>query len=818
MNTARRLPAAAEVDSGRSLGRTRRRRGALGPAIVWLLLVAPADAANDVRRPAPPAGLAAAPTAGTTAPDPVGIPPATSRPAAPATPVAEPSPRAPSSLPDLAAADRLFREVDDTLWDAHRRARAAIASDAPDVLARHEVVVGLFAQRDRLFALVTARTRERLESGGPVGRASFWHELAYLKTRLLSQVRVVRQGTRQVASNVGDSPLVTIWRALQLALVVVVFRGWRRWSRKGLKASRQRLLAIRPRQASNLRLARLLWYVDRVGGPLAWLILVVVLEQLVSPRGFEEITSLIYTILVWVFVARLIVQLIDALAARGVAGLRSARADLRLGSLRLIAGWAVVLGLGSSLVTRYLGHGTVHAYWVRLWTLMSVPVAALLVYWWRDEIHGRLEALSHELAWARRLAERRRGLWGYLLTILGAVYLLWVEAIDRLLALLSGWDIGRRFIAVLVRREVERDSLRGDDQDESPIPDALAERLIEARDVRLDAVAKSERTALLAAVAEGRGGGHVVLGERGLGKTVFLERLAAEIGEGVISVGCPPGGYPALARELAGALGVSLDGDPADEAATRRLAAAIDAAGVRVILVDDAHLLARPWMGGQRGLDRLVGLDGAIHTPIDWVLAIDDRAWRYISLARGERALFHGVVPLPAWSEESLGMLLQSRAKSCGLELDYGRIVLPRQLDAGEHDSAADRNRFGYARILWELADGNPEVAMRLFAGSLRRTQDGRIVVRLPQATFSVALNEASIETLLALRVMMQCEIATTDDLVRSLRISEARAVSIVRFCLQNGWIEPVEGGHRIEWSWFRPIARALVRRNLMAR
>jgi hypothetical protein len=782
-------------------------------AVLWLAAVPAAAPGAAAPAPPPPSGPAVPPAPGATSPD-AAVPEqapldATSVEARIDALVA----RRDRGEEVAAAADRLFREVDAILWSTHRESRTAIARGTPDLLAQHARLIELYEQRDRLFDLISPALHERLVGGGAAGRTELRRELAYLYTRLLAQIRVVEQGARHIVANVGEWPLATFWGLIQLVLVLLVFRAWRRWSARGPKAWRQRLLAMRPRQASNLRLARALWYLDRIGAPLSWLVLILVLERLVSPRGFEELASLVYTVLVWIFVARLVVQLIDALAARGVGGLRAARAALRLRSLRWVAGWLVVLGLGSSLVTTYAGHGAIHAWTTRLGVLLSIVVVAVLIGWWREEVADRLEALSTELAGARRLAGRQHGLWGYPFTVLGAVYLLWVDGVDRIVRRLSQWELGRRVLAVLVRREVERDVLRSNDEDEEALPDALVERLLAAGELRLDSVAKAERNAVVASLRAGVGGGYVVLGERGMGKSVFLERVAEEIGEEMFVVGCPPDGHPGLLAAIATAFG--LEGEAAQPEA---VAEAIDASGIRVIAIDDAHRLARPWMGGQAGLDRLAELDGRITRPLSWVLAIDDRAWRYIALARGERALFQQVVPLPAWSEESLGFLLQGRAKACGLDLDYRRIVLPRQLDAGEHDSLEERNRFGYARILWELADGNAEVALRIFVRSLRRTRDGAIVVRLPQPLYSTALNEASIEVLLALRVIVQCEIARVEDLVRSLRIGEARARAILRFCLQNDWLEVMDGGYRLAWSWFRPITRTLVRRNLMAR
>ena len=92
------------------------------------------------------------------------------------------------------------------------------------------------------------------------------------------------------------------------------------------------------------------------------------------------------------------------------------------------------------------------------------------------------------------------------------------------------------------------------------------------------------------------------------------------------------------------------------------------------------------------------------------------------------------------------------RARAIALEPDYGRLVLPRQLDLGEHDDPDDRNRFGYARVLWELSDGNPAVALYLFAESLRRVPDGSVFLRLPQLRSAGSLTEAHPDALLVVR------------------------------------------------------------------
>jgi hypothetical protein len=437
----------------------------------------------------------------------------------------------------------------------------------------------------------------------------------------------------------------------------------------------------------------------------------------------------------------------------------------------------------------------------------------LLIYWWKNEIGERLLALSDQSGWARRLASVRKGFWSYPATVVGAAYLVWAAVFKWIVQRLSGFESGRRTLAVLVRRQGEQELPLEAEERENSIPALVREGLLEPGGGALDSVASDQLESLLLSMRLAPGLGYPVLAERGGGKTTFLLRLCERLGDEMRSMVCPTGGYEAFEAALAAAFGLPAGSDLAEE-----LPQAIRAAGVRVLGIDDAHLLVRPYMGGQRELDRFAALDARLEGCVSWVLMIDRSAWRYILLGRGERALFQEVIELPSWTEDQLGELVQARCRAAGIDPDYTQFVLPRQLDTGEYDRLEDRNRFGHARILWEMADGNPEVAIRLFADSLRRGPDGRATVLLPQARLSAALSAAGVGTLLVLRVVVQCDVASVDDVARSLRISTGRALASVHFCLQNGWLERVDGGFRLTWEWYPTITRQLERRNLMPR
>jgi len=68
------------------------------------------------------------------------------------------------------------------------------------------------------------------------------------------------------------------------------------------------------------------------------------------------------------------------------------------------------------------------------------------------------------------------------------------------------------------------------------------------------------------------------------------------------------------------------------------------------------------------------------------------------------------------------------------------------------------------------------------------------------------------------LRIIVQCDLATIDDITAGLRVTTPTAMSSIRYALQRGWIEERDGRYRISWDWFRTVITVLVRRNLLPR
>lgn len=175
------------------------------------------------------------------------------------------------------------------------------------------------------------------------------------------------------------------------------------------------------------------------------------------------------------------------------------------------------------------------------------------------------------------------------------------------------------------------------------------------------------------------------------------------------------------------------------------------------------------------------------------------------------------VIQLRPWSEEQIGELVSNRCELAGLQPDFSNVKIPRRYMDVAQDAIEDRNRIGIYTMLTALSRGNPSIAIRMFADSIRMNTDGAPEVRLPTNRDDQQLQNRSINLLLVLRVIAQVELITFDDIVSNLRFEPSVVTSSLQFALLNNWVEERNGRYRISWPWFRVITQVLGRQNLLA-
>jgi hypothetical protein len=726
-------------------------------------------------------------------------------------------------------ADALYAELSTVLRSRRSELREALAGlgrtfgtfrgDGGDgaELARIEelyaTLSALYMVRVELLQHVSSELRHRVTGTGPSGMSELRGEIEHLILYGRVQALLIPHAASDWPAEIKHAPLPLVERLLVIIIALIVFRQWRRWAPGFLKRARESLAEARPRRHYKLRAARLIWYLDQIRSPLEWLALLTICFKAVEFDALQDLEKALSSIAHWLLLAWFAVALINAIAARGVAGLSGERAGLRLRSLRLIAAWLVLLGLGLDLAETYLGQATVHEGVWFLFKLLALPLLLVLIAMWRSEVFRQLALEPQVPNWIKGALQHRKGLRSFASAAIGGAYLIVLRLQQQFFRSTSELDWGRRFQATLYQRELAREAARKDTIEGTPIDEALRARLLKGEGKIFKTVCKKEFERLTSLVEQDNIGVAAVVAERGGGKTTFLQRLATEFLDETLLLDCPFGGFEALHEALAEALGlVRPESTPAD------FRARAEETGLKVIAIDNFQRLSRPAKGGFLDMDRLATFVRGLEMPVLWVVAVDSAAWNYIRRSRAERIVLMEEIQLPPWTEDQIGNLLDLRCEEVGITPNFSELMLPQQVDAVDLETMTEHNRAGFRRLIWHASGANPAIALRLWANSLVVTEDGEYVVRLAEQQAAKELDGVSPVGLLVLRVIAQFDWAAADDIVESLRFSHAEVGNALTVALKKGWIERRDDRYRISWDWYRTITTVLARRNLLAR
>ena len=730
----------------------------------------------------------------------------------------------PSGVPFPAdtTADQLPADIDDS---ATRELRASISSSAVELQtleaqfrweraeALRDAIVIMNRARLRLFEMLSGTRRDSLEGFGPDGVAQVKREL----DQIILEVRfhllhVPREAARQYRK-LRYSPGPVVFSLFQLLVLVLVFRWWRKRADQTLEQSRRAWLQKRPQTHLTRGVSTFVWYLRRIRKPLEWMAFFAVLSILIARAGRVPETQYVQIVIMWLVAGAFVVELIDATASRQ--GVSSESSDkLRFRSLRLVGVSVVAVGLVLSLTVATVGKGAIYGWVVSTFGFLAIPVGLVLVVWWKDTIFERAKGreTSSVLQWVVR---HDHGLLTYPAAVIGGVYLL-IEGISGFVVRRVG-DLAplRRVFTYLFRRGVEKSTTAAPaEYGTEPIPmdlyEALAPHPKTAPELLTSYMSKSVH-AVRALVRSERDAIVAVVGERGLGKTTFLNRITSDLEPGsVCAVQCQPGGFAALLVEFARALGLP------ETASEEEVIATLRERAPSVICVDDAQRLVRPLIGGLEAIDKLVELTHGVSPQTSWLIAVGMPAWQYLRRARGDRAAFDQVVTLEPWEENQIAALIEQRSTAAGVIPSFERLVVPRQVRTSPV-SDAERTKRDFYRILWDYSDGNPEVALHFWRESLyRRPDDETIYVRLFSGPSAGQLDDLPATFYFVLRTVVQLELAVEEDVVACTDLNAAEVADALRAARVHGYIKGE--GHRfeIDLQWYRAVISILRRKHLL--
>ncbi len=726
------------------------------------------------------------------------------------------------ALPANADADELPADIDD---GAARELRTALSKSALELQALEgqlrwdrakalrDAIVIMNLARLRLFEMLSEARRDSLEGFGPDGVAQVKRELDQIILEVRFQLLAVPREAARRYRQLQFEPRPVIFGVFQLVLLVLFFLWWRRRADDTLEQSRRAWLQKRPQTHLSRGISTFIWYVRRIRKPLEWLAFFAVLSMLIAKSGRLAGTKYFQIVIGWLLAGAFVVELIDATASRqGFSSESSAK--LRFRSLRLVGVSVVTVGLVLSLTVATVGKGAIYAWVLSTFGFLAIPVFLVLIVWWKDTIFERAKSreASRVLQW---VARNDHGLLTFPAAAVGGVYLLIVGVAEFFVRRASDLAPLRGIFAYLFRRGVEKnETATPAEYGTEPIPaevygalephpqtppELLTSYMSESVHA-MRALVRSDRHAIVA-----------VVGERGLGKTTFLDRVTSDLEPGSLcAVQCQPGGFSALLVELARALGLP------QTATEEEVLASLRERAPSVIRVDDAQRLVRPLIGGLEAIDQLIELTRRVSPQTSWLIAIGMPAWQYLRRARGDRAAFDEVIKLQAWEEDQIASLIKQRNTAAGVAPSFDRLVVPHQVRTSPV-SDEERTKRDFYRILWDYSDGNPEVALHFWRESLyRRTEDETIYVRLFSGPSAGQLDDLPATFYFVLRTVVQLELAVEEDVVTCTDLSPAEVADALRAARVRGYIKGDGHLFEINLQWYRAIISILRRKHLL--
>ena len=711
------------------------------------------------------------------------------------------------------SADALYARIVPALQKIRGRLGAAL--DAGGATAQrkalYDAMIGLNRARLDTIDQLSPGARRRVLGFGSEGAAQVGRELSQIS--LDARYNIQAYGARapgMFAALLHPTPAV-ILTLFELLLVAMLFRAWRRHGGGLLERAEARVRDQRPPTLWSNARARLLVCLQRVRGPLDWLILIQIIRWLLpDPRLFPGL-ELFWILLTWALIAAAVIRLVDSIA-RGDRR-DDPRARLRWKSLSLVGGTIVAVGMVLRIADTLVGKGAIYSWVLSACWMLAPPIVLLLAHWWRE----RIVVLSTDgadksaiLAWTARDPDGIGGLVGRVLA--GAILIL--KGFRRLLV--------RQAKTVALVREIYGQRARK--QAAEQVAQDRASGIYCALD---DAVLAPLLPHRLPPEGEGGGGPAVaalspagtitaIVGYRGLGKSAALQTLLERAGDPAarVRVAVGTGGLPALLADIAVALGAEAGGE-AD--ADMVLALVAQRPDIADIAVDDVQRLLVPAISGLADFDALVALARAAPPRLRWTMTIGGPAWSYLRRARHDRLVFDAVVQLPRWTVKQLRDLIEVRTHEAGLDPDFGQLIGDVPLNFDSEVTPEELNQRGYFELLADFTAGNPAVALEFWRRSLFRHKDtGQIVVRTfetPDISRVASLPQAS---LFVLRTIVQMDRATTRHIEISTDLAPIIVADALRGLERIGVIVPFEGGYRVALFWWAEAVRLLERRNLI--
>jgi len=612
----------------------------------------------------------------------------------------------------------------------------------------------------------------------------------------------------------------------RLVLVVAVLvaalwarRRWRGWLERLRSTTFRSLTSV----AGKRRAQWVFRWCETIGPWVLFLITIEVLRKALGPAAAITEIKAVLTVLTIFGVYRLAIDVVatmfvniavhyglDANDTRRAMLLRSVRLVLRVVTIlvviRLVSG-GMGQGFFGTLVTKFA--------WV-------VVLAAVLVelFRWRGVMVDTFLKLQPSGQMADTLRGTRSHWYGAFLAPAAFVWLAGRGAATVVREFALGFEQTQKALAFLFRQRVQRQAEKQGyaEGDVGELPEELvetfAEEAIEAGPLVVAHFPGMEELHGILTTWRDNGsrGSYLLTGERGIGKTTWLNQIRRkdlEIQRIVL------GRRVTDAADLCSRLCELLEVDAGPNPGPRELGRALYSGPKRVVVLDMAQHLFLANVGGYDAFSAFATLVNRTCNNVFWLCSMSAYSWRHLRAVRPDATVFRTRRHLVGWSDEQICALVRARCAASGVRFNYADLVVDR-LEGVSVRSRLIESEEGYSRLLWDYSDGNPRAALHFFLRSLDPDRSNSVRVRLFKAPDIELLEDGGQDGLFVLAAIVTHESICLDDLVEVTRFARAQCFIHIDRLLELGAITLDNEMYRVSTTWHRAAVRLLRRRNLL--
>jgi flagellar biosynthesis GTPase FlhF len=728
---------------------------------------------------------------------------------------------------DRSAVETSVRDLSESATDLERQARA-LAWDTLEASVSKERELN--AKRVELLDVISPAKRGDVLGFGPEGIAQFRRELDRMALegawyRAHGEVRI--RELKDLSSNPFWIGQVT-WTALLLLGVLGAVIYVRRKGPNALESLRVGIVRSIRRPSFARPVAAIIDALVAVLPPLVFVLGVLGAERALGRTAELVEFSVPLRLMLWyasyrLFIVashRLLYRAISRGAKDGPLGTASRRSGLVARSVRMVARYGFSVAIMLIVAAEVLGKGYLYHLVLRFAWLGAFPIFFVLVRRWRGDIADAYLAHRTEGRLADLVRSTRDRWFGFFVAVAAFAVVLGQVSLRAARRFVLGFEQTRKALAFLFRRRLEKQAAEVTSAPtEEQLPedlrawfseDPVAEETYAITDLlgmdrfetERDRWAQGKKSTAL-----------IVVGETGFGKTSWLNAAEARANGPVRRVTL--GRRIVREDDFLAFLARELELDASEPATRSTVIDAIAKAERQVILVDEAHHLTLRGVGTLGAWDAFADIVEQTRHNTLWVAAMNGFAFQHLAWVRGGVEPFREKIHLRSWSEARVGLLLDSRSRESGYEMVYDDLVVDK-LEGVQGEAQLVSTQEGYARLIWDYADGCPRVALHCWKNSLVPDGPKRVRVRLfrrPKADELESLDDT--ERFVLASVVWHGSL-TRDEAVTSLNLSLPVCEDAFDKLHDRGVLEEREGRFRIVTRWLCPVLRFLRRKHLI--